>query len=233
MRSFWDDRAREDALYFVDNRLAYGDADAEAFWSGGRDDLEKLLGVFDMTIEATHTVVDIGCGVGRLTRAAAAQAAEVISLDVSEEMLARAEELNSDLDNVTWVHGDGRSLAGIADGVADACVSLVVFQHIPDPAITLGYIEEIGRVLRPGGWAVVQVSNDPAAHRRRPPLGMRLRALVGRAPRGQTHPAWLGSAIDTDEARDATARGGAELSGVVGEGTQFCELLIRRPAPSP
>ncbi len=64
MRSFWDDRAREDALYFVDNRLAYGDADADAFWSGGEEDLRKLLAAFGMNLQSADTVVDIGCGVG-------------------------------------------------------------------------------------------------------------------------------------------------------------------------
>ena len=40
MRDFWDARAAEDAYYFVDNRLDYGDPDTDAFWSDG----EQLLG---------------------------------------------------------------------------------------------------------------------------------------------------------------------------------------------
>ena len=32
---FWDERAREDAFYFVDSRLDYGDPDVERFWAGG------------------------------------------------------------------------------------------------------------------------------------------------------------------------------------------------------
>ena len=37
MRRFWDRRAREDAFYFVDNRLWYRDPDLEGFWAGGRE----------------------------------------------------------------------------------------------------------------------------------------------------------------------------------------------------
>jgi SAM-dependent methyltransferase len=230
MRDFWDDRAREDALFFVDNRLAYGDADEDTFWSGGEEDLEKLLAIFGMEIQPSDTVVDIGCGVGRFTRALSPRAEKVISLDISEEMLTQAKELNSHLENVEWVLGDGKTLAGVRDEAADVCFSHVVFQHIPDPAITLGYIEEIGRVLRPKGWALIQVSNDPDAHRRRTPLSTRLRALTGRAPKGQQHPAWLGSAVDVGEAREAAERGGLDLERVWGAGTQFCELLLRKPA---
>ena len=40
MGRFWDERAREDAFYFVDNRLDYRDADVERFWREGDDDLD-------------------------------------------------------------------------------------------------------------------------------------------------------------------------------------------------
>ena len=170
MRDFWDDRAREDALFFVDNRRGYGEAGEEDFWAGGEEGLEQLLAIFGMEIQPSDVVLDIGCGVGRFTRALAQRAQRVISLDVSEEMLEKARELNPQLDNVDWVLGDGRSLAGVDDQAVDVCVSHVVFQHIPDPRITLGYIEEVGRVLKPKGWALIQVSNDPQAHRPRAPL---------------------------------------------------------------
>ena len=42
-------------------------------------------------------------------------------------------EHNPGLANVEWIEGDGTSLAPIEDASADACVSHVVFQHIPDP----------------------------------------------------------------------------------------------------
>lgn len=69
-------------------------------------------------------------------------------------MLELAREHNPALDAVEWIHGDGTSLEPLADASADACFSQVVFQHIPDPEITLGYVAEMGRVLRPGGSAV-------------------------------------------------------------------------------
>src|SRR5207253_180258 len=85
----------------------------------------------------------VRASVGRLTRARAGRAAEIVAVDVSEEMLARAREHNAHLSNVRWIHGDGTSLRPLADGSVDACVSVVVFQHIPDPAVTLGYVREM------------------------------------------------------------------------------------------
>src|SRR5918999_1379423 len=138
MGEFWDERAREDAFFFVDSRLEYRRPDLERFWAGGREDLDRILGDLGLELEPESVVVEIGCGIGRLTRALASRAARVIALDVSAEMLARAREHNTELTNVDWIQGDGRSLAGLPDGVADACLSHVVFQHITDPAITLG-----------------------------------------------------------------------------------------------
>ena len=231
MRRFWDERADEDAFFFVDNRLDYGSPDLDRFWSEGERTLDALLELVGAELDSSDHVVEIGCGVGRLTRAVARRAAHVRALDVSPRMLALAREHNADLGNVEWLVGDGRGLAGIEDGSADVCLSHVVFQHIPDPAITLDYVREVGRVLRPGGWAAVHVSNDPSIHRPR----MRLRRLLHgigaalrRVPRGQGHPAWLGSAVEIDAVESAADAGAMDLERVIGEGTQFCYLLMRR-----
>lgn len=233
MRKYWDARAKEDALFFVDNRLAYRGSDRDLFWAGGEESVCRTAEWFGVEVAPSDDVVEIGCGVGRITRALAARARSVRALDVSAEMLAEARSHNPMLENVQWILGDGISLSPIADASADACYSEVVFQHIPDPAVTLGYVAEMCRVLRPGGWAAFQISNDPGIHRQRP-LGERIRggarAVLGRGPRGQAHPAWLGSAVEIDALTGQAGASGAGLEAVVGEGTQYCWVLLRKRA---
>lgn len=231
MRRFWDTRADEDAFFFVDNRLEYGNPELARFWDEGERDLETLLAALGARVEASDVVVDIGCGVGRLTRPLARRSKSVRALDVSPRMLELARQHNPRLDNVDWLLGDGHTLHPIASGSVDACVSHVVFQHIADPEITLGYVRDVGRVLRPGGWAALQVSNDPALHRPRRDAARLLavlRSLLGRAPRAQGHPDWLGSYTDLDRLGVAVREAGMELEQVVGIGTQFCLVLLRR-----
>jgi SAM-dependent methyltransferase len=229
MARFWDQRARENAYFFIDNRLAYRDTDPDRFWASGERDLDTLLKTLDVEIAADDEVLEIGCGVGRMTRPIAARAGDVIALDVSAEMLAQAREENPELDHVTWIHGDGTSLGEIGDASVDACVSHVVLQHIPDPSVILHYVTEMGRVLRPGGWAAFQVSNDERVHApRRSRIRDRVRAFAGRAPKGQDHPAWRGSSVTVAGVREAAALGGMAVERVVGEGTQFCLVLARR-----
>ena len=202
----------------------------ERFWAEGERAVSAILGELGLEIGASDTVVEIGCGVGRLTRVLAERAGRVVALDVSSEMLARARELNPALGNVAWLHGDGKSLAGVDDASADACFSHVVFQHLPDPELTLGYVREMGRVLRPGGWAAFGVSTNPAVHRPRRRLGWRLAAALGRGPRGQEDPSWLGSALPLDRLERCAVEAGLVVERVLHPDTQFTVVRARRGA---
>jgi SAM-dependent methyltransferase len=222
---YWDERARENALFYVDNEIDYDDPDTDEFWRRGEGVVDRMLDAVGLSVAADATVVDIGCGVGRLTRVLAARARHVYGVDVSREMLELARRHNAELRNVEWLHGDGQGLGVLGDASVDGCFSHVVFQHIPDPAITLEYVREMGRVLRPGGWALFQVSTDPDVHRPRVPLRARLKRLLGRGPDDR---AWWGSAVDGAALRAAAEQGGLALERILDEGTQFTTVLARR-----
>lgn len=234
MKRFWDARARENPFYYVDTRLRYDEPDLDWFWSQGERDLDRMLAQAGVTVEPDDVVVDLGCGVGRMTRALAGRARKVIAVDVSREMLARARVENAHLDNVRWLQGDGTSLRPLPDSSADACLSVVVLHHIPRPEVILGYIREMGRVLRAGGWAAFQLSTDPRPHRRaRVPARSRLRALLGHGPRGQSDPRWRGTAVGLDALERAVTEAGMELERVVNPGELFCVVLARKRQLAP
>jgi SAM-dependent methyltransferase len=227
-QAFWDERARENALYFVDSRLDFRNPDPAAFWAGGEEVLDAMLAAVGASIDPADRVLDLGCGVGRVTRALAGRAAGVIGLDVSGEMLARARELNPGLENVEWVHGDGRTLRPLENGSLDGCFSHVVFQHIPEPETTLGYVREMARVLRPGGWALFQLSTDPAVHAAGGGVRGRLGAFTGRGPRGRGKPEWIGAAVDVDRLRASAVAAALDVEKLVDPGTQFTTVYCRR-----
>ena len=234
MRAYWDAKARENPMWFIHSQLDYADPDADAFWRSGEEALEGTLTTVGAWFAPTERVLEIGCGIGRMTRAIAARAGSVVALDVSSEMIARARVELADLPDVELVVGSGHDLDGLADAAFDAVYSFVVFQHIPDPAVTCAYITEIGRVLRPGGWTVFQVSEEPAVHDRSrwAPGERSVRAFLarrrGRRAGGCLAPEWLGSALSHADLLGALARGGLELVTTSGEGTQFCIVHARR-----
>ncbi len=235
MAAYWDAKARENAMFYIHSVLDYADTDAEAFWASGVDNLDRTLGLFDLRIAPTDTVVEIGCGIGRITRPLAERAERVVALDVSAEMVRRATSALADLSNVELVVGNGCDLTGIPDASADVVYSFIVFQHIPDPAITCRYVTDIGRVLKPGGWTLFQVSDLPVIHRPEThaavrSLGARIGRLRRRLPRGCLAPEWLGSAVDRSDLLAALSAGGLVLDGTHGDGTQYCFVHAHKPA---
>jgi len=90
-------------------------------------------------------VLDVGCGEGQLTAAAAQAGHAVIGVDVAEEPLRRARERHGDLD-VRLVEPDGEW--PLADASFDAVWAGETIEHVLD---TAGWLSEVRRVLRSGG----------------------------------------------------------------------------------
>jgi SAM-dependent methyltransferase len=153
MRGDWDARARENPLYYV----ATGTADdAVEFWRSGEDELEKQV-LCDVILEPTATVLEIGCGVGRLLFPLARRVGAAIGVDISPEMLRLAGRfLREGVTNIRLVEGDG-TLGAVSEGSVDFAFSYLVFQHIPDLAAVETYVREVGRVLCAGGVFRFQV----------------------------------------------------------------------------
>lgn len=101
------------------------------------------------------TVLEIGCGAGRMTRMLSGTFANVVATDISEDMIdyARARVTQG---NVEWRVSNGATLPA-ADGSVDAVFSCHVLQHFPDNAVQLQTFAEMHRILRPGGTFFVHI----------------------------------------------------------------------------
>ena len=101
-----------------------------------------------MPVEAGDTVLDLGCGSGYAGRALCdtQDAGRVYGLDGSPEMARKARSYTEDA-RVAYLVGDFDALP-FADDTVDHVWSMEAFYYAADPAHTL---EEIARVLRPGG----------------------------------------------------------------------------------
>jgi ubiquinone/menaquinone biosynthesis C-methylase UbiE len=98
-------------------------------------------------------VLDVACGTGALTLAAAervGRGGSVVGLDRNPEMLAVARRKSTE---VEWMDGKAEALP-LPDSSFDAVVSQFGFMFFDDKARALG---EMMRVLRPGGMLAVAV----------------------------------------------------------------------------
>jgi ubiquinone/menaquinone biosynthesis C-methylase UbiE len=192
-RRFWDEKAQENAYSYVSSYGPYEERNLAEFWSSGLRIWNDLKTALAYLPTARDVVVEIGCGVGRLTRAIAPDVARVHAFDLSAEMLARARELR--LANVSFHPSDGHSLTGIPDGSADLVLAYCVFQHLPSEEVLAAYLREMLRVARPGG--LVAFTLTPRTWHTSIEILFRARRWLkerraGRGPRGLYQREWVG-----------------------------------------
>ncbi len=103
-----------------------------------------------------RTVLDVGCGTGLMAKALTDRGYEVVGVDASADMLARAHQLL----------GPGaqlyeRTLPNLAvDGVFDAAISTFdALNYVTADELRASFREIVAR-LRPGGWLVFDLHTD-------------------------------------------------------------------------
>src|SRR5262245_29797641 len=155
-RSFWERSARDDARLAIWWNAAMLDPATKdaAFERAGEQDSRRVA----WFAHRDATVVDLGCGIGRVIKRLAPWCREVVGVDIAGEMLEQARTYLRGLPNVRLVRTDGASLAAPADASADLVYSLLVLIHV-DKRTAFQYLREIRRVLRPGGLALLQVQD--------------------------------------------------------------------------
>jgi SAM-dependent methyltransferase len=150
IKAFWDQAADENPYWYVSS---YGHFDAsrnlDEFWASGHTIWTDIKQVTGYTPRLGDTVVEIGCGVGRLTRVIAPEVGQVIALDISQKMLAIARRAN--LPNADFRGADGFALPGIPGRSVELALGYCVFQHPPSHSALKSYLAEMYRVTKAGG----------------------------------------------------------------------------------
>ncbi|MEE8176947.1 MAG: class I SAM-dependent methyltransferase, partial [Acidobacteriota bacterium] len=216
MRRDWNERATQDAQQYVYTRdVATDESDFE---DSGRVNYDQLVRPFLPLLLCGRSpqscrVVEIGCGLGRITRPFAENFLEVHGVDVSAEMIERAGARLRDCPNASFHVSSGMDLSCLPDKHFDLAFSYLVFQHIPSRAVIQNYIRETARVLKPGGAFKFQLQGyqDPDY-------------------RWSKKDTWHGQTFSFAEAARMLAEAGFYLLSVTGAGTQYFFLTARKLA---
>jgi SAM-dependent methyltransferase len=161
MRSDWNDRASEDAYYFVafsrrlqDDREFFQTADEVLAWL--RHEMRRLP-----ASPSECTALEIGCGPARLIRPLAESFHQIYGVDVSDRMIEIARRNLAGIDNAQVIANSGADLSTFADESIDFVYSYAVFQHIPSREVVLQYLREAVRVLKTNGVLTCQINGLP------------------------------------------------------------------------
>lgn len=215
MKRDWDERALENARWYI-NTLSWEQSDEEFDLSGQREfDGQVLadLGILtDRRDPKTLRLLEIGCGVGRITRYLADVFGEVCATDVSGEMIRQAKGRLSSRTNVTFQETNGASFPEFEDQSFDVVFAAYVFQHVPSSAIIESNIREGYRLLKPRGvfkFVTNGVHNEEFSKMQKD--------------------TWTGASFPEASIRRLALELGAQLLGGHGDGTQYCWSFMRKP----
>jgi SAM-dependent methyltransferase len=205
MRADWNERAGEDANYYV----AFGrrEQDDEEFFSSGADVVRGLEADF-ARLPGRTAALEIGCGPGRLMRPLSRHFAEIHGIDVSDQMIRLATERLRHTPNAHPHHASGSDLALFPDGKFDFVYSYAVFQHIPSRDVVMNYLTEARRVLKPNGILRCQINGLPA--------------------HAKQYDTWSGVRISPKEVRQFAREHDFQLLALEGVWTQYMWITCRR-----
>jgi SAM-dependent methyltransferase len=167
-KKHWEDMGDLDPYWAIltSPDTKHGKWDIDKFFGTGSEEISSLLHAGEKLGLPKHhdCALDFGCGVGRLTRALAPHFRNVVGIDISQSMLRQAEALNP-LPNCRFVLNDSDSLPFPA-GQFDLIYTALVLQHVPDKESIRRYIAEFLRVLKTGGFLVMQLPSYVPLRRR-------------------------------------------------------------------
>lgn len=171
----WEKYGKEDPYFGVitQEKFKKSNLTEEAldhFFESGRSHVNHVAEVFhslsDKKLSRFRSVLDFGCGTGRLVIPFASIADKITGVDVSKSMLAEAEEnlRKFKVENVTLI--ESNSLEVLKGQKFDLVHSFIVLQHIP---VSKGYglIRNLLDLIADGGCAMIHItySNEQSGPR--------------------------------------------------------------------
>lgn len=163
MKKVWTKYGVEDPYYSVltneiFRKSTIGDQEVAEFYANGIKEYEfitKILHHNGISLSSSSTVLDFGCGLGRVGAQFATRYKKYIGVDISAPHLAQAEShfRSIGLDNSDFILLEKFLVEPI---VADLIFSVIVLQHNPPPVIGM-LIKKMCQSLSPGGVILFQV----------------------------------------------------------------------------
>jgi SAM-dependent methyltransferase len=152
-KDFWNRQASsaESAISAVDGSQSEDVVRHTGRWSAAQVRAALAIGKDD-------DVLELGCGIGRIGRELAPQCKSWTGVDISENMIEFAGQRLAGLNNVHFHRLQRTSLDMLEDDSVDKAYSIAVFCHMDKEDLYL-YLQELHRVVRPGGTIFVETWN--------------------------------------------------------------------------
>lgn len=155
---WWNKSLDEVGLHSMD-KLVSSDASWEDVVASGRADLERAIEITGMPAGPDCAIIEVGCGVGRMSAALGERFGRVLGLDIAPRLIEEAQRLNPH-DHIVFEVADGVRLTPRALQQCDVVFSYEVFYYINADGLRI-YFEDAFRLLKPGGQFIFQLNIEP------------------------------------------------------------------------
>jgi ubiquinone/menaquinone biosynthesis C-methylase UbiE len=215
MKRDWNQRARDNARWFINTVKL--DQSEDEFDATGANEINALIAP-ELSLMTqgrdpkTLRFLEIGCGIGRMTKHLASIFGEVHATDVSGEMIAQARERLRHLPNARLYETSGVDFAALPDNYFDIAFSAYVFQHMPSKDVIRSNVVEAYRVVKPGGL-----------------LKLHANGVESQVYESTGKDTWAGATFTEEEMRALARELGAQLISVYGAKTMYCWTTMRKP----
>jgi len=157
MKQDWEQRAQHHARFWIATEHYQNE---EVFSQSGQETAQCLMTAIREVYQPTWSVLDIGCGIGRVLKPLAPYFLTLAGVDVSSTMIAQSKSWLGDYPHITTFENSGLDLREFRDASFNLVYSYVAFQHMPRPVFER-YLGEINRVLLPEGYLALQIPIGP------------------------------------------------------------------------
>jgi len=156
-KALWDAKATtpQGAMLAVD-----GSSDENVLRMTGAYSARQVDAALDL--KKTDRLLELGCGVGRIGRELVTKVAHWEGADISANMLKVARERLAEFPNVGFTELTRSNVKPLPDASIDKAYCVAVFIHMDKEDFCL-YLEDLARVLKPGGLLFFDTWN--LAHR--------------------------------------------------------------------
>lgn len=164
----WNKLAQKNPKFYIVSRVGE-EINEEQFKKIGQENYKDLV-LDDNFLRERITnfkdkiVLDIGCGIGRLTELFAVDFKEVYGTDISEQMIDQGQARLANLKNVHLCATDGLSFP-FQNDFFDFIFSFVVFHHMPNKEVVEQNFREVYRTLKKDGIAKIQIRGGRQPYR--------------------------------------------------------------------
>jgi SAM-dependent methyltransferase len=163
-RRDWEEIAAEDPFWAVLSfpGQKYGRWDIERFFETGEREVAEVMSRAEQLSHPAgrELALDFGCGLGRLTRALAQRFETAVGLDISEQMINGARDLNGGVSGCEFQINPWPDLRDFPDDSFDLVYTGRVLQHLPGRSDVERYLAEFLRVVRGDGLVAFQLPHE-------------------------------------------------------------------------